>query len=108
MANAYKVLGQLSPGSNLNFDLYTVPATTSTVVSTMAVCNRGNTTTYRVSVRPGGATLANTHYLIFDNIVDSVDTIFLTLGLTLSTTDVVTVSANNSNVTFSLFGTEIT
>jgi len=108
MPNAYKVLGQLSPGSNLDFSLYTVPATTSTVVSTMAICNRGNTTTYRVAVRPGGATLANTHYLIFDNIVDSVDTIFLTLGLTLSTTDVVTVSANNSNVTFSLFGTEIT
>lgn len=108
MPSAYKVLGQLSPGSNADFNLYTVPAATSAVVSTLAICNRSNTTQFRVAVRPGGATIANTHYLVFDQYIDQLDTLFLTLGITLAATDVVTVSANSTNLTFSMFGTEIT
>jgi hypothetical protein len=51
--------------------------------------------------------LANQHYIIYDNAVNQYDTIFLTLGVTLATTDVVTVYAGTANVSFSLFGSEI-
>lgn len=107
MATAYKVLGQSSPAATTNTTLYTVPSATSAVVSTLSICNRGVSTTFRVAVRPSGATLANQHYIVYDNYVNAGDTIFLTLGITLATTDVVTVYAGTADTSFSLFGSEI-
>lgn len=108
MATTYKVLGQSAPSAITNTTLYTVPAATSAVASTLVVCNRGVSTNFRIAVRPAGATLANQHYLIYDNYVNAGDSIFLTLGVTLATTDVVTVYAGTANTSFSLFGSEIT
>lgn len=108
MPTAYKVLGQSAPSATTNTTLYTAPAATQAVCSTLAVCNRGVSTTFRVAVRPAGATLANEHYVIYDNYVEQYDTIFLTLGITLAATDVVTVYAGSANLSFSLFGSEIT
>lgn len=108
MADAFKVLGQSVPAATTNTDLYTVPSATSAVCSTIAICNRGASTTYRIAVRPAGAVLANQHYIVYDNYVNQYDTIFLTLGITLATTDVVTVYAGTATLSFSLFGSEIT
>lgn len=108
MATVYKVLGQSAPSAVTNTTLYTVPASTSAVCSTLAICNRGATTTVRVAIRPAGATLANQHYIVYDNSVNQYDTVFLTLGVTLATTDVVTVYAGTANMSFNLFGSEIT
>ena len=108
MATTYEVLGQESPAANTDDDLYTVPSATSAVVSTLSVCNRGVSTTFRVAVRPAGATLANQHYIVYDNIVNAGDAVFLTLGITLAATDVVTVRAGTADMSFSLFGSEIT
>lgn len=107
MANAYKVLGQVSPAATTNTTLYTVPSSTSAVASTLTICNRGAATTVRVAVRPAGATLANQHYILFDTFVNADDTLFLTIGISLATTDVVTVYATTADVSFGLFGTEI-
>lgn len=107
MAVAYKVLGQSAPSATTNTDLYTVPSATSAVCSTLTVCNRGVSTNIRVAVRPAGATIANQHYIIYDNYVNANDTLFFTLGVSLATTDVVTVYAGTANVSFSLFGSEI-
>jgi hypothetical protein len=108
MPTVYKVLGQSAPAATTDTTLYTVPASTSAVCSTIAVANRGASTTFRVAVRPAGATLANQHYIVFDNFVNQYDTVFLTLGVTLATTDVVTVYAGAATLSFSLFGSEIT
>ena len=107
MATTYKVLGQSAPAATTNTDLYTVPSATSAVCSTLTICNRGVSTTFRVAVRPAGAALANQHYIVYDNYVNAGDTIFLTLGISLATTDVVTVYAGTANTSFSLFGSEI-
>ena len=108
MATTYKVLGQANPAASTATTLYTVPATTSTVVSSLNVCNLTTTpASFRVAVRPAGATLANTHYLTYDTVLPASDSISMSLGLTLATTDVVTVSANTTSVNFSLFGTEL-
>lgn len=107
MALTYKVLGQSAPSASTNTDLYTVPAATSAVVSTLVVANRGASTTFRVAIRPAGATLANEHYVVYDSFVNQYDSVFLTLGITLATTDVVTVYAGAATVSFSLFGSEI-
>jgi hypothetical protein len=107
MATAYKVLGQESPAANTDDDLYTVPSATSAVVSTLSICNRGVSTTFRAAVRPAGATLANQHYIVYDNYVNAGDAVFLTLGITLAATDVVTVRAGTADMSFSLFGSEL-
>lgn len=107
MATTYKVLGQSAPSATTNTDIYTVPASTSTVCSTLCITNRGASATFRVAIRPAGATLANEHYIVYDNYVSQFDSIFLTLGVTLAATDVVTVYASSANLSFGLFGSEI-
>ncbi len=107
MATIYKTLGQSAPAATTNTDLYMVPVATSAVCSTLAICNRGVSTTFRVAVRPAGAAIANQHYIVYDNYVNQYDTVFLTLGVTLAATDVVTVYAGNATLSFSLFGSEI-
>jgi hypothetical protein len=108
MATTYKVLGQSAPAATTNTSLYTVPELTQTIVSTLTICNRGNTAaTYRVAVRPDGATLANEHYLAFDTILDSNNTTALTLGMTLDAGDIITIYASNTNFSFTAFGSEI-
>lgn len=108
MATTYKVLGQSNPSATTATTLYTVPAATATVVSTVSICNQASTAgTFRVAVRPAGATLAASHYLAYDTPIAANDTIALTLGLTLATTDVVTVYASSATMSFAAFGSEI-
>ena len=108
MAQAYKVLAQSAPSATTNTDILTVGSGKSVVGSTLSVCNRGTTAaTYRVAIRPGGATLANQHYMIYDASILAKDTVTLSVGLTLAATDVVTVYASSANFSFSLFGAEI-
>lgn len=107
MANSYKVLGQVVPSATTNTTLYTVPSATSTVVSTLSICNQGTSTQIRVAVRPAGAAISATHYIVYDTYINANDSMFLTLGISLATTDVVTVYAGTANISFGLYGTEI-
>lgn len=107
MPTAYKVLGQVNVAATTATTLYTVPSATSSVCSTLAICNLGISTTYRVAIRPGGATLADQHYLVYEAAINQYDTTLLTIGVTLAATDVVTVYAGTADVTFQLFGSEI-
>ena len=109
MATAYKVLGQQNPSATTLTTLYTVPSLTSAVVSTLMVCNQAATNgTFRVAVRPTGAAIDPKHYLSYDTVVPANDSIALTLGITLATTDVVSVYASSTSMSFNLFGSEIT
>jgi hypothetical protein len=108
MANRYKVLGQLNPSANTLTTLYTVPASNSAVISTVTICNQSaNVATFSLAVRPAGATIASQHYVNFNTPVPGNDTISVTLGMTLSATDVLTANANVATVSFNAFGTEI-
>jgi hypothetical protein len=108
MATTYKVLGQSNPSATTATGLYTVPSSTSTIVSTVTICNQAATAgSFRIAVRPGGASLAATHYVAYDVPIAANDTTALTLGITLATTDVITVYASSSTISFSAFGSEI-
>lgn len=107
MATTYKVLGQSNPAANTDNALYTVPSATSAVCSTLAICNQGASTTYRIAVRPAGASIAAQHYLAYEAAINQYDSTLLTLGITLAATDVVTVRAGTANVSFQLFGSEV-
>jgi len=109
MPNAYKVLGQSNPSATTLTTLYTVPSSTSAVCSTLSIANTGSTaTTFRVAIRPAGASIATSQYLAYDTTILGNDSIMLTLGISLATTDVVSVYAGNANLAFGLFGSEIT
>jgi hypothetical protein len=45
---------------------------------------------------------------VYDAAINANDTVFLTLGVTLATTDVVSVYAGTATVSFHLYGSEIT
>jgi glucose-6-phosphate dehydrogenase assembly protein OpcA len=108
MPTTYRVLAQSAPAATTNTNLYTVPSATSAVVSTLVVANRAAApATYRIAVRPAGATIANQHYVAYDVTVGASDSTTLTLGITLAATDVITVYASTANLTFSVFGSEI-
>jgi hypothetical protein len=108
MAKNYKVLGQSAPSATTSTDVYTVGSATQSIISTITVCNRGATsTTYRIAIRPNGATLANQHYLAYDVVIGATDTSALTLGITCDAADVITVYAGNANLSFNIFGSEI-
>ena len=108
MPTIYKVLGQVAPSATTATTLDTVPTATQAVVSTIVVCNRAATSaTYRIAIRPAGATLANEHYIAYDSTVAANDSTMLTIGITLAATDVITVYASTANLSFSAFGSEI-
>ena len=108
MATTYKVLGQVNPSATTATTLYTAPASTQTIVSTISVCNlTGAELSFRIAIRPGGATIANQHYIAYDSKVAGNDTTFITVGATLGATDVITVYASTANLVFNAFGSEI-
>ncbi len=108
MATTYKVLAQSAPSATTATDIYTVPSATQAVVSTIVVANRAaSAATYRIAIRPNGASLANQHYIAYDVTVGASDSTTITLGITIDAADVVTVYASTANLSFNVFGSEI-
>lgn len=108
MPNVYKVLAQSNPSATTATTLYTVPASTSAVISTITVCNQAASAgSFRIAVRPAGAALAAQHYVAYDVAIAANDTTALTLGLTLATTDIVTIYASSATMSFNAYGSEI-
>lgn len=109
MALTYKVLGQSAPANTSNADLYTVPASTSAIVSTLAISNTTATAaTARVFVRIAAATAATSNAIIYDVSIPANSVASFTLGITLATTDVITVRTGTANaLTFQAFGSQV-
>lgn len=104
-----KVLSQTAPSATTLTDSYTVPGATQAAVSSIVVCNRGGTdATFRVSVAVAGATDATKQYLYYDLTIPANDTFIATVGLSLGAADVIRVYASNGNLSFQIFGAEVT
>lgn len=108
MATRIKVLGQVNPTANTLTTVYTVPASNSAVVSTIAVCNTGTANAlFSLAVRVANAAIATSQYIAFNTTVPSYDTVVLTLGLSLAATDVLSANVSTANIAVSAFGTEV-
>lgn len=108
MATTYKVLGQSNPSATTLTTLYTVPSATQAVVSSIVIANlAASAATFRIAIRPAGASIANSQYIAYDITLGASDSTVLTLGVTLGATDVVSVYASTATVTFSAYGSEI-
>ena len=105
----YKILGQQAPAAATEVVLYTVPASTQTVSSSITIVNRGAAIgSFRLSVSQGGGATTTKDYIYFDQNLASRTTIIVVLGMTLAATDKVRVFASSANFSFNIFGTEIT
>jgi hypothetical protein len=109
MADTFKVLAQSKPSAATLTDAYTVPASTSAVVSSVVVCNQSTAgTTFRISIAVAGAADDTKQYLYYDVDMPANETFIATIGISLATTDVIRVYATDATVSFNIFGMEIT
>ena len=109
MPTALKVLGQVVPSAASLTTLYTVPALTTTICSSLVVSNSSATpTSFRVAVRPAGASIDPKHYIYYDVPIAGNDTFVATIGISLDTTDVISVYATLATLSFNLFGQQNT
>lgn len=108
MADTIKILGSSAPAATTLTDLYTVPASKSTTISSITVCNRAATAaTFRISVAAAGAVDATNQYIYYDQTIDANSTYIATIGITLATTDKVRVYGSTANLSFNAFGVEV-
>ena len=101
------VTKQSAPLATTETDLYTVPAATLAKISTITVCNRGNTaTTFRISLSVGGGATANKDYWYYDNVIPPNDTFARTCGDIANAGDKLRVYAGNASLSFNLSSQE--
>ena len=88
--------------------LYNTSASTTAVVSTIAICNTASAqATYRIGIMGSAGTPAAANWLVYDAIVPANDTTALTLGITVGNSQFIRVSSSANTVTFTAFVSEI-
>ena len=111
MPTAYKTLGQSNPSATTATSLYTVPSSTSTVVSTITVCNQSaSNASFSIALMNSSefnASAPAATFLIRGAVVPAADTLVLTMGLTANTGAVIAANTNSANISFAAFGSEI-
>jgi len=104
----YKVIAQSNPAATTLTDIYTVPASTQAVISTIIVANRANANrSFRISIAIAGAANDVKQYIAYDTSISGNGVQEFTVGVTLGATDVIRVYASAAELSFNVFGTEI-
>ena len=110
MATVYKRLGAAAGNGTIATasTLYTVPASTATVISTITICNTSATAgTFSISTSTTTSFIAGQE-IVYQAAIAGNDTIGLTFGITLDATNkYLLVSSSAATITFSVFGSEI-
>lgn len=110
MATAYKyaqVQGTAAVGTFAT--LYTTPAATSAVISSLVICNQSSSAiTVRVGLDTAAGTPGADEFLVYDASVAGNDTVALTLGITMDASKYLRVSSSANTISFSAFLSEIT
>jgi hypothetical protein len=112
MAQSYKysqVQGTASTGTYAT--LYTTPAATQALISTILVCNTAATqTTIRIGLDDTEATpdAANGEWLVYDSVIEANDTLTLSLGIAMEAQKYLRISSSDTAANFSAFVLEIT
>ena len=108
MAEVYKVLGQADPPATTWTTLYTVPVATSAVIGRMFVTNRDTVEhTFSVRVKVAGAADVDKQLIINDYAIAPGLPAEVCKGMTLGATDVISVYVDAQEVSFNLFGVEV-
>lgn len=111
MARAFKRLGATVVIANTNTALYTTPALTQAIVSTVVACNMGaSDRTFRIAYIDSAliADIANEDYLYYDVTLPAGNTYIATIGITMAAQHTIMVRASHAEVVFNCYGEEIT
>lgn len=105
----YKVLGQSAPTTTAEATLYTVPASTQAIVSTLVISNlTTGSANASVNVCIAGAASSNANSTLKTIPIAGSSVATFTLGLTLGATDVIRITSGTANaLSFQVYGSEI-
>jgi hypothetical protein len=109
MARTYKEAQVQGTASTSTYaTLYSTPASTVANISTIAICNTSSSSaTYRIAIMSSAGTPAAANWLVYDSSVPANDTVFLTIGATLSPEKFIRVSSSANTTTFTAFISEV-
>ena len=108
----YKILGQIQPTGNILTTIYTVPASTNTVVTTITICNQSaNTVSINVAANVSGSAVTTRNFIVSGYALGAAETLVLEPRISLNVGSILSANitgANaSSNVSINAFGVEI-
>ena len=105
MATSYKnsqVLGTV--GLTTYATLYNTTESTTAVLSTIVICNRGSADKqFRIAVCSTQSTPSNEEFIAYYTTVAGEDTTFITIGATMESSQYLTVSSTDATLSFTAF-----
>lgn len=104
--NKIKNLGHVAPIAQTLIPVYTTPERYSTIVEQIIVCNRGDSTTFRIAIVEDGVPDALDQYISYDTPIAGHSTIMMDTSIYMTSGDIIRVYAGSANVTFQFFGNE--
>ena len=109
----YKILGQIQTTANALTTIYTVPASTNTVVTTITICNQSaNTVSINVAANVSGSAVTTKNFIVSGYSLGAAETLVLEPRVSLNVGSILSANitggnASVSNVSINAFGVEI-
>jgi hypothetical protein len=108
----YKILGQVQPTGNILTTIYTVPAATNTMISTITICNQSpNTVSINVAANVSGSAVTTKNFIVSGYSLGAAETLVLEPRISLNVGSILSANitgANaSSNISINAFGVEI-
>ena len=108
----YKILGQIQTTANVLTTIYTVPAATNTMISTITICNQSpNTVSVNVAANVSGSAVTTKNFIVSGYSLGAAETLVLEPRVSLNVGSILSANitgANaSSNISINAFGVEI-
>lgn len=108
----YKILGQIQTTANALTTIYTVPASTNTVVTTITICNQSaNTVSINVAANVSGSAVTTKNFIVSGYSLGAAETLVLEPRVSLNVGSILSANITGanavSNVSINAFGVEI-
>ena len=108
----YKILGQIQTTANVLTTIYTVPASTNTVVTTITICNQSaNTVSVNVAANVSGSAVTTKNFIVSSYALGAAETLVLEPRVSLNVGSILSANITGanaaSNVSINAFGVEI-
>ena len=109
MAQAYEILGQISPTANTLTNVFVTGASSSAIVGTITISNFSDAnTSYSLVVRPINEALDTKHFIVRGGILPARELITITGAVTLNSSAILAANTSGSSVSINAYGVEIT
>jgi len=108
----YKILGQVQTTANVLTTIYTVPASTNTVITTITICNQSaNTVSVNVAANVSGSAVSTKNFIVSGYSLGAAETLVLEPRVSLNVGSILSANITGanaaSNVSINAFGVEI-